>query len=115
MKKLTPEEQKQVQNLINARTKIFTEQISRQEAQISMLTSQLDAKDKELSGLRTQLTESQKLTESLQAEPGSSARNHTGTRADPGTSQTRKAIIPNSTIASAFRSGFFQARTRRSD
>ena len=75
MKKLTPEEQKQVQSIINARTKIFTEQISRQEAQISMLTSQLDAKDQELSGLRTQLeasqtqlAESQKLTASLQAE-----------------------------------------------
>lgn len=67
-KKLTPEEQKQVQNLINARTKILTEQISRQEEQISSLSSQLDAKELELSGLRSQLAESQQLTESLQAE-----------------------------------------------
>ena len=68
MKKLTPQEQKQVQNLINARTKLLTEQISRQEQQISTLTSQLNAKDQELSGLRSQLSESQALTESLQAE-----------------------------------------------
>ena len=65
---MTPEEQKQVQNLINARTKLLTEQISRQEQQISSLSSQLDAKDHELSGLRTQLTESQQLNEFLQAE-----------------------------------------------
>ncbi len=65
---MTPEEQKQVQDIINAKTKLFTEQISRQEAQISMLTSQLDAKDHELSALHAQLAESQQLTASLQAE-----------------------------------------------
>lgn len=65
---MTPEEQKQVQNIINARTKLFSEKISQQENLINTLSSQLDDKDKELEGLRTQLEESQKLNSSLQAE-----------------------------------------------
>lgn len=56
---MTGEEQQQVQNIINARTKLLSEKIARQEEQISRLSTQLEDKEKEIAGLKSQLTEAQ--------------------------------------------------------
>ncbi|MBQ7154120.1 MAG: UvrD-helicase domain-containing protein [Synergistaceae bacterium] len=65
---LTPEEQKQVQSIITARTKLLNERISIQEEQIANLSSQLDDKDKELDTLKTRLAESQEQNSALMSE-----------------------------------------------
>lgn len=61
---MTGEEQQQVQNIINARTKLLSEKIARQEEQISSLTrelvamnNELESKNQEIEGLKSQLTE----------------------------------------------------------
>ena len=53
---MTPEEQKQVQNIINARTKLLNEKIAHQEGQLSALAAQLEEKDSEISALTSMLS-----------------------------------------------------------
>ena len=65
---MTPEEQKQVQDILNLRTKLLNERIAQQDEQLASLNAQLAGKEQELASLRTQLGEAQKLTASLQAE-----------------------------------------------
>ena len=68
---MTPEEKQQVQNLINARTKLLSEKTARQDEQIRALTekvteldaeiqlkdSELQSREQEISGLKSQLDE----------------------------------------------------------
>lgn len=72
---MTPEEQKQVQNVINTKTKFLNERISRQEEHIAKLSTQLDDlssmlddKDKELESLKSQLAESLEKNSTLLSE-----------------------------------------------
>ncbi|MBQ4468844.1 MAG: UvrD-helicase domain-containing protein [Synergistaceae bacterium] len=82
---MTGEEQQQVQNIINARTKLLTEKISRQEEKISALNNQitslndeLEARNHEINKLKSQLEEAQeqntKLAEFFQTQNFSQAQ-----------------------------------------
>ena len=65
---MTPEEQKQVHDILNSRTRLLNQKIAQQEEQIISMSAHIDSKEKELAELRTQLAEAQQLNEKLQAE-----------------------------------------------
>ncbi|MBQ7734029.1 MAG: UvrD-helicase domain-containing protein [Synergistaceae bacterium] len=82
---MTGEEQQQVQNIINARTKLLTEKISRQEEKINALNNQitslndeLEAREHEINELKIQLEEAQeqntKLVEFFQTQNSAQAQ-----------------------------------------
>ena len=71
---MTGEEQQQVQNLINARAKLLTEKISRQEEQIktlndaiTTLNAEIESRNEEITSLKVQLTEAQEQSRKLLA------------------------------------------------
>ena len=95
---MTLEEQQQVQNIINARTKLLTEKISRQEEkinalneQITSLNDELEARKYEIDELKSQLEEAQeqntKLAEFYQIQTQAQAQEQTRT-------QSQEAITP---------------------
>ena len=71
---MTAEEKQQVQNLINARTKLLTEKTARQEEhikslndKITELNSEIETRKKEIDGLKSELTQAQEQSRKLLA------------------------------------------------
>ncbi|MBQ3457810.1 MAG: hypothetical protein IJG30_02510, partial [Synergistaceae bacterium] len=71
---MTSEEKQQVQNLINARTKLLTEKAARQEEQIKSLSdtivalsSSIESRDREIDSLKSQLVQAQEQSQKLLA------------------------------------------------
>ena len=69
---MTEEEQRQVQNIINARTKLLTEKVAQQDEYITSLnerlastTAELEAKKQEVSSLKSQVSEYQEQNKKL--------------------------------------------------
>ncbi|MBQ7594876.1 MAG: UvrD-helicase domain-containing protein [Synergistaceae bacterium] len=69
---MTEEEQRQVQNIINARTKLLTERVAQQDEYINSLnerlattTAELEAKKQEVSSLKSQVSEYQEQNKKL--------------------------------------------------
>ena len=111
---LTPEDQKQVQSLINSRTKLLNEKITQQEEKITQqeekiaqqnekiaqqeekifsLSTQLDEKQQEISMLKSKLEEAIQLNSSLQAKLSSINTAHTQTQ--PQQISTQKPQKPS--------------------
>ena len=65
---MTPEEKLQVQNIINAKTRLLSEQVSQLKEDINSLTSQLSQKDNQISELNSQLADSLAKNSALQDE-----------------------------------------------
>ena len=95
---MTSEEKQQVQNLINARTKLLTEKAARQEEEIKYLTStimtlsaEVEKRDIEIDGLKTKLSAAQEQSQKLLAL----VQNDTPKPPEPSTPQQKQQEKPN--------------------